>query len=590
MGFGAGFGQGFATSFERETSRIEDRKNDNFKLMYNTYLDKVKKREEEESKDKVYVNYAKSLTEGREDLPKDAFVKVYEWKKSGLSDDEIDRRINDISGWKAYEEPNPSATPQPQPGPYNNPTMQDSMNAPNSSPINPRTPASNPAPGSERESTAAASVDVASNDPSTGLPPLTGERSVLDKILGRDSREARDFNDSIDRIAKITGVDRQTILDTMAKGYESQAVTAEMRSQAPTYTRTGVDTPVPSLKDAYAQEKRAEAIFNQRPNDPNAKKAWEQAKLQRESAERAIKRGSELENGGGYGSDAMNKFVFNDVINPMAEEADVMNRRMNTAKTVISGFASMDRIIEQEPAVQAELVTYFATQADKLKKNADEVLNLLDSGNTGAIAKQADVLKQQEQEYEQSFNRVRDIATAKKLLDVKSQLLAYQIGMLYGQKDRSLSETERKMFQDMVDSTTSLEKFRRTAAALAAGEIERIDFDAKTLSEKQSVMKENFKKTFDKELMIDPYNKTFETEVLNNGDPRIKDAYKRMKSYVGYGFKEEGNVETPVTPTPSVVKRSEVDSVPFLSEEEFNSAPPGTKYRIPGRPTEVFVK
>lgn len=93
MGFMAGFGPAFANSFRDARDRSAKRKDDLFKLTYQEFLSRRSKKEEADKKNSEAIRYAKSLIQGREDIPEEAWSVVAQWKLNGLSDAQIEDNL-----------------------------------------------------------------------------------------------------------------------------------------------------------------------------------------------------------------------------------------------------------------------------------------------------------------------------------------------------------------------------------------------------------------------------------------------------------------------------------------------------------------
>jgi hypothetical protein len=127
MGFMAGFGPAFSEGLKKNQELREQRKDDTFKMVFADYEKNADARREEKKKDAQNVRKAKSLSESNNPA---AWPKVYQWVSDGLSDEEIEKRLQgtfNVSATPSGATPrpaaagssaaNPAATDSPKPAP-----------------------------------------------------------------------------------------------------------------------------------------------------------------------------------------------------------------------------------------------------------------------------------------------------------------------------------------------------------------------------------------------------------------------------------------------------------------------------------------
>lgn len=90
MSFMAGFGPAFSEGIKKNQELREQRKDDAFKLTFAEFSRSREKRDNDKKEDQLAIRKAKAYASAKNP---EAWPKVYEWVKAGLSDDEIQKRM-----------------------------------------------------------------------------------------------------------------------------------------------------------------------------------------------------------------------------------------------------------------------------------------------------------------------------------------------------------------------------------------------------------------------------------------------------------------------------------------------------------------
>src|SRR5688572_21472116 len=92
MGFMAGFGPTFARSFEGARDRAAQERQDVFRLTYQDFMQRQQQYDEWNREDAKFVKSAQDW-EQQYDLPEGAWTTIYNWQKTGKSDEQIQEWI-----------------------------------------------------------------------------------------------------------------------------------------------------------------------------------------------------------------------------------------------------------------------------------------------------------------------------------------------------------------------------------------------------------------------------------------------------------------------------------------------------------------
>lgn len=282
MSFMAGFGSAFSTSFNQGMERNARRQDDQFKMMYSEYLDRRKEQKQKDTDVSWAKNQAQLLG-----IPQESWSKLYEWKQSGMSDDDI--KTTALNGvWKTNVTQSQNAAKSDQAaqvdalgGPQQASTAQgiaDPRQAQMATadafpaPVDQQMSASGMAPASA--TTAPTQVprpqaDVGAQPVAT--QPPTMKKGLLGSLSGVFDSNKRNEQRGLNRIAEGTGQTPeqvQGVLDGGPAAPSSAGVSFTPNPRAPK---------VADLGDAYVNEARARAAF-EADGSENNRKAWENTK------------------------------------------------------------------------------------------------------------------------------------------------------------------------------------------------------------------------------------------------------------------------------------------------------------------------
>lgn len=252
-GFMAGFGEAFSSSFQNQFARDEDRKQDTFKMMYADYLDRRKEQKAKDTDVSWAKNTAKTLN-----LPDEAWPTLYEWKQSGIGEDQI--RRDAVSG--TWGQPQQAQNIAPAPVPQQADQAQTSTM--NNAQVDPR------------QAQAAQADRFPTPMDQQNLPTMKkGLLGSLSGVFDPKRQQEKQRQQGMERIGQVTGASPEQVQQTMAGG-PTQAIPQNRAQFTP--SPTAYSPKVADLGDAYVNEARARAAYEQNQTDAN-KRRWDAAQI-----------------------------------------------------------------------------------------------------------------------------------------------------------------------------------------------------------------------------------------------------------------------------------------------------------------------
>lgn len=492
MSFMQGFGEGFSRTFNQTLAQNHERKQDAFRLFYNDYLDRKKERSNFEQEDTKRIKQAKALVEGT-GLPEGTWVKAYEWLDAGLPQDEVIKRLS--TG---------TFGPSDLPAGQTNPAVMETQKALGQEGIQGPVPGASPQP------------QVPPQQPQA-VAQVAPKQSFIQDILNKDEDPNKYKDYALGQIGKYTGLPPEAIDKVLTQAPE-RSVTPEMMAGM-TFTPGPQERDLPQTVDkASAIYDRAKRAFDTNPSAIN-KKRMEDALTDLE----AMKKPSlEVED----------RKYMNETPNTIqrAYHQDKQKYEAQKVNTIsmLRRADDMTSIIKQKPEALAEWTAGAASLGVNLVQNIDAAIGLFKDSPNAAFSKVAQLEKQYQNEINKygAGKNIMDLETAKRLLDMNANIMAYNIGIAYGQDGRSFAEAERKMFIDMLKGGSKDQTFFQNLSLLVNGEVLRVKDVGDSLRNNSEVLEYNERFPNNKmALLVDDIFDSIEV------DPKAKKAMEFLAPY-----------------------------------------------------------
>lgn len=479
MGFAAGFGQGFSTSFNQQRQRSHERETDEFRYRMETLIKKKDKYDEYKREDAQLANKAKEYVQ-MTGQPPEAVGEVYRMLRDKMPEEYIIKKLE--SGKFSVSD-----------------KTDDQMQA--SGIAEPQAP---------QDTTQAAPA-----------PEGLDGGGFLSRIFPGMKKFNPGSSGVDDRVAKTTGMTPEEIAQ-IDQGYSPP----EMNTGSVRYQPGAPEAS--TITEAKVQLDDAEFALKANPSDPELQQAADAARRQYQS----IVQGKTVEGkvsdvgqaSGSLGTvevtatgpDGKRKVVLAnstidgytdqqgnplpdarprtaeevkmaaDIQEKLGEPAQKYNDKAANLAQAYTAFGTAQKIIEGNPEVLQErtagLTQYFVDLGKDVvagMKLVDEALANPESADPGQLQKVEKSLEAAMAD--PSIGPLQKLAAAKGLLNVQYAIAAYHVAASKGQENRGLSETERKMFQDLPNQATSPEQWNQLIGSLLVPEKQALDKQAEML-------------------------------------------------------------------------------------------------------------
>jgi hypothetical protein len=476
MGFGAGFGEAFSRSFEQQRQRSHERETDEFRYRMETFTKNKEKYDTYKTEDARHASLAKKLVE-LTGQPPEAVGAVYGMLKDGM-DENTALAVLQKKKFKA----DPASADQ------------------------------------QTEAALAPPEDTTAPAPAAPAPGLDGG-GFLSKIFpGMKKFKGSGVEQ---RVQDTTGMTPEEIAQI------DQGYTPEGMPETPGQWTDTSSTETNDVVEAKKLFDQANYALKQNPGDPDLKAGYDAAKRQYES----IVAGTQVKaNAGGFGQapstiGTMEIVVTNPdgtkspavgqmtaegtfmvdgqpvearaksddekergqkIIEKLGEPALEYNDKVQNLSQAYTAFGNAKRIIDENPEVLQErtagLDQYFVDLGKDVQagmKLVNETLANPENGDPGQLEKVEKDLEAASQDV--NLGPMQKLAAAKGLLNVQYAIAAYHVAAAKGQKDKGLSETERKMFQELPNSATSPEQWIQTIGSVLVPEKQALAKQAELL-------------------------------------------------------------------------------------------------------------
>lgn len=502
MSFMSGFGEGFSRTFNQTLAAKEQRKQDAFRIMYSDFLSRKKKKEDYERNDTQNIKLAKTLVEGVPGLPEGAWLNAYQWLSGGLDQDTVVERL------KSGQFNKPSELP-------------------------------------------AGEVNEATPTPMEQTPdPIEQTNSIFDRFKGGNEQE-RIQNQILSQISEMTGLSMDDITKTMQQDFASQ-VSPELMATAPEFVPGAIERDMPkSLAQAQLAYDRAVETGNKTLIE-STKKDLESLK---DSSVYDVREGQRLEQP-------------IKILEARKKEIGEYNAAKSNMLSVIRHSGDLRNIVSTNPAVLADTVAGAATFATNLAQNFNAVKDIFnDPEDTKIMSTAKKKLSALEKEYEALEKstvgkNIKNLETSRRLLNMKTQIMAYNLGMAYQQSGRAFAEAEREMFTEMAKGGTNPETFFQNLSVLVNGELARVEDMGNMINQDPSI--EWYNKTFTDSPMEKPVTSVYD-DIAEK--PELQETMDFLDQYNNLNT-ESTEIGTSDIPSPQ-------------SKDEYDQLPSGTEYIAP---------
>jgi len=287
-----------------------------------------------------------------------------------------------------------------------------------------------------------------------------------------------------------------------------------------------------------------------------------------------------------------------EIPNKMKDDVkDYRDREIQTA-SALGDISDMAKLVDQtEGAVLADGTSAFAQVLTGFAANVRAGVGLF--SNDSPVGQQAGQIReqalagadigsviaaqeglvgslQQQLEEEMKTNvgvNIEKLSTARTLLEQKTQLLAYKLAAMSGQTGRDVAVAEQQMFAQLAQGGNTPDKFKQNMAVLMNSKIAELQHRHDNLRNHPALIGYE---TATKR----PYaglEKIIGPNVMDKlkADPRAAEALGILEGYNNVNLNDKP--APGVTPPPQDTGQVQTVS----SQEQYNSLPPGTRYRAP---------
>lgn len=436
MSFIEGFAAGFTPSFNRERQATLAKENDAFNHMMKQFSRNQELRTKTEEEDRKLITQAQELTRAA-GAPEGAWSHAYHMLKAGMSG----TYVMDAMKKSQFT---PTEVEAGQVNPETNPmdVMEEEAQQKQTGPSPLQEPAQTP--------------DVATDPNVQGIGPRQGGlRGFIQRMRERQGNRIQD--NAMKEVAATLGISEEELKDTLA--YEG--------------------TQTAQVPDEVARA-------------PQFEREYSQVSAQGEIA--PLVRGSEDWIAVSKEFTSLSKAINTERI-PAASSVDLF-------KSFVRNVGDMATIVEQGgDKILNEPITWLAKWAATGAATARSIADVFGSEDTDAAVLQElskfgpnstpqqiaqaegiagprmNALQQRITDLEQSngtLATLEDVNQASTLMEMKTKLLAYQLGMMYMQTGRAFSEGERKMMVEITQGGTTVDKFYQNISNLVFSEGQRL--------------------------------------------------------------------------------------------------------------------
>lgn len=571
MSFMAGFGEAFSSSFQKETDRLEKRKQDEIDKQWETYKENLK----QDKANRQDWKFAESVVADNQ-LPSGAAQKIYEWKQLGYSIPQIQEMIQEGSFKQTragtevqtqYIDPRDQETQEatgqqpvgvssPNVPPFESPTGPSEQATPTANkrdtnffsnissrfknlPQPGQTPAINPAKMEKRQNQAAkrAGIDpeefrrVASGN--VFAPPAMEEMPAVAYQRNPPKPEPDKFDQLNEAALEIMHARRSGDQERMAIAEEryqilvsQEALKADLAAASQGLTSTRSVDVYKDGKYSYStitttkNGQQVDAITGQPIDGTVVEKTERQYKLESDIASSIQKPISDLQSKkSGFTSATRSYLIMDDIVKKtdgavLAPATATMFQKGE--EWMMDGLTAAKRVNDAFAEDKGDGSTVVAQGKAELGRLERIRQNIIASGN-------------------------QTLGAQKTLFEIQKAMMAYQIGIMVGQEGRSIAETERAMFMEMASAGVTPERFQQGMADLLMPRVREIDEQSKAIYDNDQNLK-----LYEGEFGRKPKAFTYQSfeEDLKNRTDEVGQAYKQLSQYTRHS-----NVAPPVTKT-----------------------------------------
>lgn len=556
MSFMAGFGPAFSRSFENARERTAQEEQDMFKLTFNTYLEKDTERKKAEAADAANVKKAQALSEV---LPgvnrKAATAQIYKMLNAGLDEDFILEELRkpgaQIEFQDQVKQNKDSLEAQTEAVTAPGSSVQKQQNLQQVEQLQ-----SQEKPQSWRDSFAGGlfgspyskkerKLEKAQQKVSdyTGVPvdkirgTLTGRyetgklidtsgvtftpganpkqapKTAKEALLASQEAYSRGDQSEGDRMRRIYDTYMQAVSDeekAKVLGQEGLRAGAPVKIFDPSTNTWRITSAVPGMPDQDGQNTLVDAETGQPINPQLAQGIGEdEAK-----ASEAIRKGLEKETI----AHAARQANFGNVLHSMSRAIEIGRNNPQALTYYTSSGASLINNLRQEGINIYQMGSEIINGVKTNKFNVEDVAR----GKSQIEKNMLALDKQLEQ------GKISQVAADAARLKMYTTLMTYEVAMAYGQEGRAMSDTDRKLFEQVVSDQVEPQRQLQALSELMVQLEGNLDRQAQSLFGNNSPNVAGFMSRYRYNPLGNVARPVSEVVVAN--DPRLKASYDFMRS------------------------------------------------------------
>jgi hypothetical protein len=530
MSFMEGFGRSFSRSFENQSQQNAQDRSDQFKMTYQTYLERMKERKSQELEDTKAANKAKSIVESYGNIPKEAWPKVYNWIQAGLDDVDIRQNLENGS-WNIKQVGSQKEVVNTDKKPVD--------------PLTQQTQESGLSPTQAAEPVSQNPQEPVSDNPIKGF---------FDRI--RNNHLADNNQYALKRIGEVSGQSEQDIQNTLTAQTGPKMEDDSSVDFSPG-TRTDKQTQalntIAELAPALAE---AEASGN--------KTLAERLSLRLDAAKAAFKE-QEIAKADAVDQVAARKERY-EVGASLQKPLEEHRQKVASLKGAVRSYNIMSDIVEKSHgAVLAPVTSSLFESAQKWAVDArtmvDQVNEVMKNETDGTVTLPTEGLSILEHAQKELLHgNQNDLGTQKGLFEIQKAIFAYHLATSVGQNGKNLSEPERKMFTELSSGGVTPDRFHQGMADILDSQIKNADEEGKSIYDSNTLLK-TYKNTRPDVQTPEFDYQSLQDELKNEKDPDIQKAYTRLR-HNDRGNANPQNPEDQMGPYPIIKTPEEAMKLP----------------------------
>lgn len=593
----SGFGPAFAESFNAGLERKARKREDEFRLMYQDFMEQRKYRDERRRESEKTVRLAKTLTE-QAGVDKRAWTVAYEWLTSGADERQVLENLK--NGEFSFGQTRQEVT-QPVDEEMANVGLAQPQAQPQKTPdrsgifgklLGGHKYGKNVSRIAELSGTSPEEVQATlANKDSLDLPQV--DRSGI--IYRPKQREEEFYSDLGDGL--------QALADAKAE-YEENPT--PLNKEKLDFIQRRVDAL--QMEIEFKEKTKAGAMMGGLPQSFQVKVLTPEGDFRYTSVKQAPDgtvtdlSGQPIEGEvvGNLGEEELKSYM--DIMETTGKQANEYRKNLTDFKSIVSDVAQMSRIVDQTngqvlaqrtaglSSWLVDLAQDFFVAYDILSAEEIPELNrVFELAETQGISREnLAAVNSLDERIDRIFGEVgtgiNNLAVANALFTAKKKILAYKLGILMGQEGRALSEVERGIFEELAGGGTTPEKFRQNITSLIGSQLRTLKEQARNFNEYNNKIIAH-EDAFGVPGLFPRVNDP-EEELASSEDPYIQEGYNIIRSY-GPIFTVDQPASAPIQKPVQPQGSTEIlTKVPVNTPEELRNLPDNVKTWIAPDGTE----